>query len=256
MPTTWKPIQKGLTIFALLLCLGCQEEILHGLSELDANRLYAALDQSGIKAEKFAEADGKFVLAVDSDQVISALRVIDHSRIVKTETTRPKSKSPLISGRAEERFQFERNLSAELEQTVSSIRGVLESRVHINLPPTDALLGLPKSKEGGSASVLIVTEDESVVDSVSIAKLIGGAAGINPESVSVMTTHVSTQITPPKLEGTVGHSQTDWLKLPVSDRGKYYLVIALILACLGSIQLQRVLRKRSIAQTLAQKFAV
>ena len=79
-------------------------------------------------------------------------------------------------------------MSHEVESTLSSIDGILEARVHLNLPPVDPIFGHPVKKDHKStASILLVTDGATTVESQKIAELVAGASGISVSDISVLT---------------------------------------------------------------------
>jgi type III secretory pathway lipoprotein EscJ len=68
-----------------------------------------------------------------------------------------------------------------------ALTGVLESRVHLNLPPTDPIFGRSTEKEyHSSGSVLLITDETFQEVHREIQILVAGAAGISPDSISVL----------------------------------------------------------------------
>ena len=169
----------------MLLC-GCDEQLIHDLNESEANRLITRLESAHIEAAKDKQADGKWSVLVEHDQYLSALRYLDQARLLKSNEAAPEYQSSMISSRDEQRFHFERSLSSEIESTLIKVRGVLEARVHLNLPQVDPLLGRRLENNSGSGSVLLVTNGEFELSNEEIARLVSGAAGISDTAVSIL----------------------------------------------------------------------
>jgi type III secretion protein J len=176
---------KKISICLLLACLlsGCQEQIIHNLSEADANKLVTRLHDIQIDGEKTKQADGKWAIAVPKGEEIRALQFIDDSRMLREPSPSFADKGSMISSRDDQRFKYERAISGEIESTIASIRGVLEARVHLNMPPTDPLFGQPLNNARGTASVLVVGSDGLALSEGEIANLVAGASGIPRESI-------------------------------------------------------------------------
>ncbi len=178
-------LHRGVFVFCLLLT-GCKEQILHDLSEMDANRLLTRLGAASITAEKIKQADSRWSLSVDQQDSLAALSLLSEARVLRDSNKKSEEASPLVSNREDQRFRFERRLSGELEETLGALPGVLEARVHLNLPPVDPLFGRPSRDNKGSASILIVLKRESELQVDSVAQLVSGASGISREGVSVL----------------------------------------------------------------------
>lgn len=132
------------------------------------------------------QADGSWALAVARAETLNAIRFLNESRLFK-DSDLPREKASLVSSRDEQRFRIERSLSRELEQTLTRMEGVLEARVHLNLPVVDPLFGQPLDKNArGGASALLAVSKEFAKKPDEIAALIAGAAGLNAASVTVL----------------------------------------------------------------------
>lgn len=176
---------RNLLLFLLIFLVGCEESVLHDLSEPEVNRMVTHLHVKGINATKEKQPDGRWALSVSKSDVALAMQEIEKNRLTPRRSS-DKKEGGLGSSRDEQRYAYERGVSGNLELTLERIPGVLESRVHLSLPSTDPIFGnrLPGSASG--ASVLLITEPDIKIDTSEIAKLISGASGIPDSQVSVM----------------------------------------------------------------------
>ena len=174
-------------LLVIVSIAGCQEQILHDLSEKEANKVVRHLSESGIDVEKVSQPDGRWAIAVERREVTRALGFLDSQRIlsVRESKTGSSSKGSLIPSREEQRFRYERSISATLEESLAAMPGVLEARVHLNLPEEDPLFGSRQSIKG-SGSVLLVVDERFVSLDGEVSSLVGGAAGIPAEAVRVL----------------------------------------------------------------------
>lgn len=166
----------------------CKEPIVHNLTENEGNKLLTRLHERGIVAEKQLQSDGTWALAVNRKDAIPALSLLSHARVFRRLDS---SRSELVTGmlptRETQRFQYERALASDIESTLMALTGVLESRVHLNLPPTDPIFGRSTEKEyDSSGSVLLITDKTFEEAHREIQILVAGAAGISPDSISVL----------------------------------------------------------------------
>lgn len=168
----------------LLLC-GCREPLVHDLSEMDANRFLTRLHESNIDADKEKQGDGKWVIEVPRGTSAASIKILDGARLLKRGRVQNSAAPGVISSREDQRLHAERIISQEIEDTLSSIGGVLEAHVHLKLPPQDPLFGR-RSGDSGSASVLIVVDAEPRISKEEISSLVAGAAGIDTKAVSVI----------------------------------------------------------------------
>jgi type III secretion protein J len=175
---------------AFLLCCvitGCREQILHDLSEADANKVISRLSSSGASAEKMLQSDGRWAIAVSRDKVLSALSFLDSHRVLPTRDgdPKPKSQGGLVPSREEQWFRYERSVAQSIEDSLSTMQGVLEARVHLHLPESDPLFGARRD-DRGSGSVLMVVDSRFEAKDEELASLVAGAAGITATNVRVL----------------------------------------------------------------------
>jgi len=177
-------LSKCLLLFVLLVT-GCEEAILHDLSEDVANRVKVELSHSGVEANKVREASG-WAIKVSSSEVNSALKIIKKRRIIKTSNSDPlDSSSTLIKSKEERVHSIERQLSVDIQQTLQVIPGVLEARVHLHSDQNESLLN-SQTQRRNSASVLLVVDESYSEEEHAVQRLVSGAAGIALDKVSVI----------------------------------------------------------------------
>jgi type III secretion system YscJ/HrcJ family lipoprotein len=177
-----------LVLFLVCLC-ACKEQIVHDVGEGEANRILTSLHQNGIEARKIRQPDGKWAVSVPRESNIKAISHLSQIRILREPTSSQSPGSSVVSSREDQRFRFERALSREIENTLLTIDGVFESRVHLNMPPADPLFGQRLGDSKGSASVLIISDqniDSRPISEDQIRALVSGASGISPSEISVL----------------------------------------------------------------------
>jgi type III secretion protein J len=173
-------------VFLALIVTGCREQLMHNLSEQQANRLITRLHENVIESRKTRQPDGRWSVEVERNQLAQALREMQKLRLLRDVRATSSENSSVIASRDQQRFAFERALSSEVEQTLLSIEGVLEARVHLNLPQVDPLFGKSITGAQGSGSVFIIAEQELAFSREEFANLVAGAAGMLPQGISVL----------------------------------------------------------------------
>lgn len=132
----------GLILSALMLS-GCGRQEVYGkLKESQANEMIAALRNANIDAFKDASGEDEWSVAVDSDHFSRAVEVLKANGLPRDEFQSLGdvfAKKGFVSSPVEERARMLYGLSQELSQTVSSIDGVVEARVHLAIPEADPL---------------------------------------------------------------------------------------------------------------------
>lgn len=172
---------------------GCAVPVAAALDEPDANRVVVALDQAGIDAAKEADpqAEGKFKVMVPRDDAARALvtmRDEELPRVKPRGLLDAADRGQLVPSQAAEHAQLVAGLAGELERTLAAVDGVLAARVHLNLPPRDALRDGPHPK--ATASVLVEHRGATPpLAPESIQRLVaGGAPGLTPNDVAIVFT--------------------------------------------------------------------
>ena len=180
-------MNKWLFIFICLSLSACQEQIIHNLSEGEANRLTAKLHGANIAPQKVRQPDGRWAIAVNDSEALEAIKHLSDARFFRKQSQSLSHRSGFMPSRDDQRFRYERALSQEIESTLTSIQGVLEARVHLNLISTDPLFGKPlRDDEESSGSVLLVTTIKSEIAKEDVAQLVSGASGISAKFISVL----------------------------------------------------------------------
>ena len=183
-------------IFALLIvCLsGCDERnIMHGLSEREANSLITQLGDSGIEAEKLAQGSDSWSVQVEPSVVARAIKIISRYHSMGEKSVE-EEQSGLFLSKEERKFQFARSVARDIEQTLVVLYGVHEAKVHLKFSEEDPLLaGFGNSSLGqagnqGSGSVLVIVESDDLYKREDIANLVSGASGIPAERIAVWLT--------------------------------------------------------------------
>ena len=245
---TWKNsallITRALLVACSLSLAACKEQILHNLSEVDVNRVLTRLNDVQIEASKEKQADGRWAVAVRSDQTLQAIKFLNEARVVRESKAVLDSKSSLVSSREDQRLRMERVLSAEIENSIDSMNGVLESHVHLNLPPSDPLFGYRLDSASGSASVLVVLAHAADLRREDIVGLVSGASGVPVGAISVLFTAgikqaaADTPIKPETRVSELGAKKaiSGW-SLPNPNSSGKYLGLSLAVFLLGCLLL-------------------
>lgn len=171
----------------MLFLMSCNEILVHDLSENDANKIVSGLHKNQIEVKKVKQADGFWSINVNKGDSYKALEYLTSTRIIKSEPISKSGGSSLINSREDQLFQYERHLSSEIEYTLKSLPGVLDVRVHLNLPVKDPLFGKNISEDSSSSgSVLLITGNGFLSDLTDIQNLVSGASGIASNLISVL----------------------------------------------------------------------
>ncbi|MEN9846604.1 MAG: hypothetical protein RIS36_1751 [Pseudomonadota bacterium] len=174
----------------MLASAACQEQIIHDLSEREANSVVSNLHIVRLAAQKVRQPDGRWAISVDRDQIVPALSYLETRRVLPVRDTKSAaSKGGVIPSREEQWFRYERSVAVSIEESLSALPGVLDARVHVNLPDEDPLFG-DVEQQRGSGSVLLVVDRGFVAGDDAVAALVAGAAGLSRDVVRVLKSEV------------------------------------------------------------------
>jgi type III secretion protein J len=142
-----------------LLLSACEVEIQHQLTEREANEILVLLERKGIPTKKAKEEGGReltWMISVPKAHAANAAMLLKENELPRTKMPGFEifNRGSLIPTATEERAMFLQALAGELSKTICSIDGVLDARVHINIPQTDELAAREARPEP-SASVLV-----------------------------------------------------------------------------------------------------
>jgi type III secretion protein J len=222
------------TLALLLAAAGCSREVASGLDESEANRGVVALARAGIEAEKLpdAQSEGRFRLSVGRDEATSAIAVLAGEEIPRVRPAAAKD-APFVSSPEAERAARVAQTAQAIERPIASVDGVLDARVHLDVPQVDplatALAGDAKAARA-TASVLVRHRGATPPLGLDeIKRLVAGAvAGLAPDAVAVVTVSVPTP-------GTSPERQLSWVGPVGVSRGSLPAFRAVAAGALGVI---------------------
>lgn len=173
------------------LLAGCAVPVAGGLDDGEANRVFVALDRASIDATKEADAanEGKWRVTVARDNLpraLSVLREEELPRRVPTGVADAVGKGSLVPSEAAEHAQLVAGIAGELERSLEGVEGVLEARVHLDVPAPNPLRDAPPVR--GTAGVLIEHRGATPpLSADAVQRLVaGGVAGLVPDDVVVV----------------------------------------------------------------------
>lgn len=179
-------------VFFALFLSGCTVVVAAGVDEGDANKIALALEGSNVDSQKELDpnVEGKFKVSVARDDVpraLAAMRAEELPRPKPAGVLEAMDKGALVPSQTAEHAQLVRGTAGELERTLLAIDGVLEARVHLNLPEKDPLHDGPVAK--ATASVLVEHRGATPpIGADAIQRLVaGGVQGLAPADVAVVT---------------------------------------------------------------------
>jgi len=143
-------------VFFALVLSGCNEQSLYsGLSEQEANEIVALLQRAKISASKLTGKEQTFSVTTDENNFAQAVQLLQANGLPRTQFDTLgdvfKDQS-FVSSSTAQRARYIHALSQEISHTISSIDGVLLSRVHLSVPENDPLSDTPLES---SASVFV-----------------------------------------------------------------------------------------------------
>lgn len=199
-------MRSALAISFGLTMAACSVPIAAGLDETDANHAVVALEHGGIAADKERdpETDGRWRVSVARDDASTAAAVLAAESL-------PPSPSPgvldtlaqgsIVPSRLSEHAKLVAGISGELERSLRALDGVISVRVHLAVPPKDAL-DPNEPVQAPSASVLIRHRGANPPIAPSeIQRLVAGAIpGLAASEVAVVLAPVTVAVRPGERE--------------------------------------------------------
>jgi type III secretion protein J len=199
-------LRASLMLTASATLAACAVPVAGGLDDVEANRVFVALDRANVDAVKEQDpgGEGKWRVTVARDDLPRALSVMREEDLPRREppgVVDAVGKGSLVPSEAAEHAQLVAAIAGELERSLEGIDGVLQARVHLNVPSPSPLRDAPPAR--GSASVLVEHRGATPpVSAESIQRLVaGGVAGLAPADVVVV---MVARPAPAGLEGEAG----------------------------------------------------
>lgn len=169
---------------------GCEQAIVHDLTEGQAIRVKLILAHYGISAEESQSASG-WSISVANRDAMPALEYLESSRVIPEQPAEKKeTASAFLRSREERAYFLERELAANLEQTLRRLPGVLEARVHLFVVSDDRFFAEPQPA-AQSASVLLIEDPAAKIDPAQVRTIIAGASGVKENAVAVLGAKVA-----------------------------------------------------------------
>jgi type III secretion protein J len=172
---------------SFLFLAGCQVELHRSVLERDANIMISILQHHNIDAYKEeSQPEGYYSIHVGENEFSKAVELLSvqgYPRRSHKNLGELFEPSGLVPTQFEEQVRYVYGLSEELSHTIALFDGVVDTRVHIALPATNA------KKERGRASVYIKYDQNIDFDSLipQIKKLVSDSIGnITYKNVEVL----------------------------------------------------------------------
>lgn len=175
-------------VAGLLAACSGSVNLVSGLTEAEANEVLGLLLSADIAATKTTSKVGVGV-QVEAGSVSTAIDILHRNGLPRERRSKLGDvfkKENLISSPLEERARYLYALSQELEQTLSSIDGVVTARVHVVLPERAGPL---EASIPSSASVFLKFQKGYGVESVVVpvrALVANGIPGLTQDRVAVV----------------------------------------------------------------------
>jgi type III secretion protein J len=234
-----------------LVLAGCKVDLYSGLDETSANDIVAALSAQGMDARKEHQESAGWQVQVDEERLGAALAVLRAQGLPQARFASMGEmfqKQGLVSTPAEERMRYIYAVSQELSQTLRSIDGVVEARVHVVIPENDPL----SDKVRPSSAAVFIKHRPDVdlrllVPAVKelVAHSIEGL-GYDQVSLSLFPAHPVETAQPAMARPAAMDAGDRPLVGPLGTRATVILLGALVLAALCLIALPTLLRRQGL----------
>ncbi len=158
---------SSLMLVACLLLAGCDQELLNGLDQRQANEVLAVLQQANISAKKLDEGKQKYKIQVDPadfSRSVQLLKANDLPTKDRIEIAQMFPADSLATSPRAEKARLISGIEQRLEQSLLVLPNVVKARLHLSYDVETGSTGQPVSPS--HLSVLIVyrnNEDEAVL---------------------------------------------------------------------------------------------
>ena len=186
-------------VAAVASACGGSLQIVHGLTEFEANEIMVVLDAKGIASEKVPEP-GRTVtwaVAVENVDAKEAMRLLVANHLPKVRSNGlpevyPAGGGGLIPTKSEEKAKYMMALQGEIEKKLKSLPGIVSAQVTIVQPDKDIVRNLDTAPPPSTASVAVVfnpVDDRgtAAVNEEQIQKLVAASVeDLKPSNVAVV----------------------------------------------------------------------
>lgn len=188
----------SVALLASLLACGGSIEIVHGLTELEANEILVVLEDQGISGEKMAE-EGRIItwkVIVGGGQSRDALKVLVSNKLPKPRSTTlgdvyPPGSGGMIPTKSEEKAKFLLAMQGEIERILKAVPGIQDAKVLVVVPEKNVIRDIDTPPPPATASVTMVynpdKDGQRPLDEDRVQKLVAaGIEGLKPQNVQVV----------------------------------------------------------------------
>lgn len=199
-PVPTRALPTLLVVVAIALLSACDSpiNIVHSMSELEANEVMVVLEEQGISGTKVME-EGRIVtwaVAVPSSRSKDALRVLVANKLPKPRSqglaeVYPPGSGGMIPTKSEEKARFLLAMQGEIERILKSIPGIQDASVSVVVPEKNVIRDVDTPPPPATASVALVynpdEDNKKPVEEERIQKLVAaGVEGLKPQNVQVV----------------------------------------------------------------------
>ena len=194
-----KTLLHILILIPCLLLTGCDQELLNGLDQRQANEVLAVLQQANISAKKQDEGKQKYKIQVDPADFSRSVQLLKANDLPSKERVEISQMFPADSLATSPRAEKARLISGieqRLEQSLLVLPNIVKARLHLSYDVETGSTGQPVSPS--HLSVLIVyrnNEDETVLINQIKRFLKNSLPAVNYDDISVVMAKASQEQT-------------------------------------------------------------
>jgi type III secretion protein J len=173
----------------VLLMAGCRVDLYSQVEEQQANRMTSELARHDIDVRKESVKDGMFTLRVPRSDFARSMAILEAAGMPDQKhasLTEVFEGGGLVSTPTQERARLMHAIAGELSQTIGTIDGIINARVHVVLPESDPLR---RNIVPSSAAVFVRHSPRAPINPLvpQIKKLVADSvAGLDYDRVSVI----------------------------------------------------------------------
>ena len=152
---------RGVALGAAVLLAACQTELYDGQTGRSVNEMIAVLAASGIEARRVPGEDGLYAITVPRDSFARSITILSERglpRVAQDGMQAFDCTGGIVTTPFQERACFMRAISQELALSLTDVAGVVNARVHVNVPEDQPL----SDKKIASTASVFIYKDPSI----------------------------------------------------------------------------------------------
>ena len=152
---------RGVALGSAMLLAACQTELYDGQTDRSVNEMIAVLASNGIEARRVPGDDGLYGITVPRNQFARSITLLSERglpRLAQAGMDAFDCTGGIVTTPFQERACFMKAISQELSLSLTDVAGVVNARVHVNVPEDQPL----SDEKIASTAAVFIYKDPSI----------------------------------------------------------------------------------------------